>query len=114
MASGFERGSICFEPSGGRLGATDWVIGLAIRLSSGDFWTTRSIFTGNDVPQTRATDSEGRDRADASLVTQANDRAEDPFLSALPYLPLDIPSVSEEAAAPGRVPWVVNVTDRRV
>lgn len=64
-----------------------------------------------------ATDFEVRGKADASPVTEADERAEAVILPELARLTPDIPVVSEEAAAAGRIPrvgerfWLVDPLD---
>jgi 3'(2'), 5'-bisphosphate nucleotidase len=72
---------------------------------------------GDAILEIYATEFEVRDKADASPVTAADERAEERILAALAALTPDIPIVSEEAAAKGRVPsvgdrfWLVDPLD---
>jgi len=72
---------------------------------------------GDVILEVYATEFEVRDKADASPVTEADKRAEASILAALAVLTPDIPVVSEEAAADGRVPrvggrfWLVDPLD---
>lgn len=64
-----------------------------------------------------ATDFAVRDKADSSPVTEADEKAEAAILRGLARLTPDIPIVSEEAAAAGRIPaverafWLVDPLD---
>lgn len=64
-----------------------------------------------------ATDFEVKDKADASPVTEADERAEGRILAGLAMLAPQIPAVSEEATAKGRMPnfgscfWLVDPLD---
>lgn len=72
---------------------------------------------GDAVLEIYASDFETRRKADASPVTEADDRAEEIILAALAALAPDIPAVSEEAAARGAAPrvaarfWLVDPLD---
>jgi 3'(2'), 5'-bisphosphate nucleotidase len=72
---------------------------------------------GKAILEVYAGDFEVRDKADASPVTEADERAEALILEALAPLTPKIPIVSEEAAAKGSVPvigdrfWLVDPLD---
>jgi 3'(2'), 5'-bisphosphate nucleotidase len=72
---------------------------------------------GDEILRVYATDFEVRDKADASPVTEADERAEALILPALRGLTPDVPIVSEEAAAAGVLPeagsrfWLVDPLD---
>ena len=72
---------------------------------------------GRAILDVYASDFEVRGKADASPVTEADERAEDLILRALASLTPKIPIVSEEAAAKGRTPaiggsfWLVDPLD---
>lgn len=72
---------------------------------------------GDAILEIYATDFEVRDKADASPVTEADERAEARILAELARLTPEVPVVSEEAAAGGRIPsigacfWLVDPLD---
>lgn len=72
---------------------------------------------GDAILEVYATDFAVRDKADASPVTEADDRAEGRIVAALATLTPDVPVVSEEAAARGKAPsvgtcfWLVDPLD---
>jgi 3'(2'), 5'-bisphosphate nucleotidase len=72
---------------------------------------------GKVILEVYATDFEVRGKDDASPVTVADERAEAVILAALAKLTPDIPVISEEAAAAGRIPdvaerfWLVDPLD---
>lgn len=72
---------------------------------------------GKIIMEIYATDFAVRGKADRSPVTEADERAEGAILGGLVQLTPDIPIVSEEAAAAGRVPtvgrtfWLVDPLD---
>jgi 3'(2'), 5'-bisphosphate nucleotidase len=72
---------------------------------------------GDEILAVYATDFEVRDKGDASPVTEADERAENLILRELVALTPEIPVVSEEAAAAGRIPeagprfWLVDPLD---
>jgi 3'-phosphoadenosine 5'-phosphosulfate (PAPS) 3'-phosphatase len=72
---------------------------------------------GDEILAVYATDFAVRDKDDASPVTEADERAEALILRELAALTPDVPVVSEEAAAAGRVPeagarfWLVDPLD---
>ena len=72
---------------------------------------------GDEILVVYATDFEVRDKDDASPVTEADERAEALILPELATLTPDVPVISEEAAAAGRVPeagarfWLVDPLD---
>ena len=75
---------------------------------------------GDSILQVYATDFAVRGKADASPVTEADERAEALILQALAALAPDIPVVAEESVAAGRVPehagpsgrfWLVDPLD---
>jgi 3'(2'), 5'-bisphosphate nucleotidase len=72
---------------------------------------------GDEILAVYATDFDVRDKSDASPVTEADERAEALILRELAVLTPEIPVVSEEAAAAGRVPeagsrfWLVDPLD---
>ena len=72
---------------------------------------------GEEILRVYATDFEVRDKADASPVTEADERAEGLILPELAALTPDVPIVSEEAASRGVVPeagsrfWLVDPLD---
>jgi len=72
---------------------------------------------GDVILEVYATEFEVRDKADASPVTEADKRAEACILAELAAFTPDIPVVSEEAAADGRIPrvgerfWLVDPLD---
>ena len=72
---------------------------------------------GDEIMKIYATDFEVRGKTDASPVTEADEHAEDLILPALARLTPDIPVVSEEEAAAGRIPavgerfWLVDPLD---
>lgn len=72
---------------------------------------------GDEIMQIYATDFAVRGKTDASPVTEADERAEALILPALARLSPDIPVVSEEEAAAGRIPavgerfWLVDPLD---
>lgn len=72
---------------------------------------------GDEIMAVYATDFDVRGKADASPVTEADERAEALIVPALQALAPDIPIVAEEAVAAGRVPevgcrfWLVDPLD---
>lgn len=72
---------------------------------------------GDEIMRIYATDFAVRGKTDASPVTEADERAEALILPALARLSPDIPVVSEEEAAAGRIPavgerfWLVDPLD---
>ena len=72
---------------------------------------------GQAILEIYATDFEVRGKADASPVTEADERAEAVLLPELARLTPDIPAVSEDQAAAGRIPrvskrfWLVDPLD---
>lgn len=72
---------------------------------------------GDVILEVYTTDFSLRDKDDSSPVTAADERAEALILSRLAELTPDIPAVSEEAAAAGRIPevartfWLVDPLD---
>jgi 3'(2'), 5'-bisphosphate nucleotidase len=72
---------------------------------------------GDEILAVYATEFEVRDKADSSPVTEADERAERLILRGLEALTPEIPIVSEEAAAAGRIPeagsrfWLVDPLD---
>ena len=72
---------------------------------------------GDAILAVYATDFAVRGKADASPVTEADERAEAVILAGLARLTPDIPVVAEEAVAAGRIPrvgerfWLVDPLD---
>ncbi len=72
---------------------------------------------GDEIMAVYATDFDVRGKADASPVTEADERAEALIVPALLALAPDVPVVAEEAVAAGRVPevgrrfWLVDPLD---
>ena len=72
---------------------------------------------GDEIMAVYATDFDVRGKADASPVTEADERAEALIVPALQALAPDVPVVAEEAVAAGRVPevgrrfWLVDPLD---
>jgi 3'(2'), 5'-bisphosphate nucleotidase len=72
---------------------------------------------GNAILEVYATDFGVRNKADASPLTKADERAEESILAALGALTPDIPVISEEASSRGEVPgigarfWLVDPLD---
>ena len=72
---------------------------------------------GTVIMDIYATDFAVRGKSDASPVTEADEKAEAVILSALAKIAPDIPVISEEAAAAGRIPkvaerfWLVDPLD---
>ncbi len=68
-----------------------------------------ALSAGEVVMAVYRTDFSARGKADASPVTEADERAEAFILDALHSLTPDIPIVAEEAVAAGRIPQVASV-----